>query len=157
MVVAGLLCESARGRTLGEVSDTLAAAAADRDAPLVGVPFSDLVNAREHDKRYRDLRALFERDHGLIEEEFWGTARPMGLVLTAVRPSAVRRRLGLPARFSLHRSTEYACLPSKIETALGAGDLVAAKVEGVLSGRAAQTVLVKVFAAQKSLLTAIRR
>ena len=75
-------------------------AAAPAAAPRRRVSFSELVDAwavREggdgREERYQELRAAFVSDHGEITDSYICESGPMAVVLTAVRPKPLERKL----------------------------------------------------------------
>ena len=97
---------------------------------------------------FERLRDSFEASEGVIVKAWWGANIALGIALTVKRPRRIDKFVGnldSEATSRLHRATERLALPAEVER-LFEGDLLAAKVSGVLHGGAGRLALERVMA-----------
>lgn len=106
--------------------------------------------------RYREARARFERSHGQIIKEVWGTRAPAALLVTELQPRS-RSRFSDSAIFVLHRSTELLPKPTPFMVAFARGDELVARATVLFGASETQRLVVRrVFAAQELLIESLQ-
>jgi hypothetical protein len=104
--------------------------------------------------RYRGIRRAFEAAHGRIEQEWWSTEAPGGMVLTA-KHIRLRRRPDTES-WTLHRHTSKVTTNSpEAEQPLSAGDNLALRSNETLRGSPRRIALARVFGLASAFLEAI--